>query len=145
MNHSGLVIESFVAILLMLTIGYCFVLNRQLRRLKADESALKATISELVTATGLAERAIAGLKITVHECDQGLGERLRQAERLSGEMERQFSAGETLVNRLSRIVSAARPIQGEQEAGAASDTKAIVAAAQAFTERARSRLSGRAA
>jgi len=145
-NHTfGLVIESFVAILLLLTIGYCFVLNRQLRRLKADESALKATISELVTATSLAERAIAGLKITVHECDQGLGERLRQAERLSGEMERQFSAGETLVNRLSRIVSAARPINGEPEAGAASDTKAIVAAAQAFAERARSRVSGRAA
>jgi hypothetical protein len=138
------VIESLVALLLLLTIGYCVVLNRQLKRLKADEGALKATIGELMTATGLAERAIAGLKVTVHECDQGLGERLRTAERLSGEMDRQFEAGEKILSRLSRIVSAAQPAQPGQETPAA-DTKSIVAAAQAFADRARSRISGRAA
>jgi len=36
MNHSlGIVIESLVAVLLMLTIGYCMVLNTRLKRLKA--------------------------------------------------------------------------------------------------------------
>ena len=34
-------IESLVAVLLLLTIGYCVVLNRRLKRLKADEQALK--------------------------------------------------------------------------------------------------------
>ena len=141
MNHSfALVIESLVAILLLLTIGYCVVLNRQLRRLKADETLLKATISELVAATGLAERAIAGLKVTVRECDQGLGERLRMAERFSAEMERQFVAGETLLSRLTRIVTAAQP-----GGSPAVDTKAMVAAAQAFADRARSRVAGIAA
>ena len=59
----GLMIESLVAILLLLTILYCVRLNRQLQRLKADEQSLKATIAELITATEIAERAIAGLKI----------------------------------------------------------------------------------
>jgi len=145
-NHSfGLVIESLVALLLLLTIGYCVTLNRQLRRLKADETTLKVTISELVAATGLAERAIAGLKVTVRDCDQGLGERLRNAERLTVELERQFGAGENLFSRLSRIVSASQPAQAEQDGIPAPDTKAIVAAAQAFADRARSRVSGRAA
>ena len=37
MNHSiGVVIETLVAILLVLTIGYCMLLNRRLKRLKAD-------------------------------------------------------------------------------------------------------------
>jgi hypothetical protein len=47
----GLMIEILVAILLMLTIGYCYTLNRRLERLRADEQSLKGTIGELVTAT----------------------------------------------------------------------------------------------
>ena len=87
MSHVfALIIESLVAALLMLTIGYCTVLNQRLKRLKADEQALKATISELITATEIAKRAIAGLKLTVRDCDQNLGERLRTAERFSADM-----------------------------------------------------------
>jgi hypothetical protein len=38
MSHSlGVVIESLVAVLLILTIGYCMLLNKRLQRLKADE------------------------------------------------------------------------------------------------------------
>ena len=38
MNHSlGLMIETLVAVLLVLTIGYCMLLNSRLKRLKADE------------------------------------------------------------------------------------------------------------
>ncbi|HXW29482.1 MAG TPA: chemotaxis protein, partial [Xanthobacteraceae bacterium] len=55
-NALGLAIESLVAILLLLTISYCILLNSRLKRLKADEQALKATISELITATEIAER-----------------------------------------------------------------------------------------
>ena len=58
----GFLIESLVSILLLLTILYCVRLNKQLRLLKADEQSLRATISELITATEIAERAIAGLK-----------------------------------------------------------------------------------
>ena len=81
-NGFGMIIEMLVAILLVLTIAYCISLNRRLKLLKADEQSLRATISELVTATEIAERAIAGLKLTVHECEAGLGARLRSADRL---------------------------------------------------------------
>jgi hypothetical protein len=125
-----------VSLLLVLTIVYCALLNRQIMRLKTDESALKATISELMQATSLAERAISGLKLTVHECDDGLGERLRNAQTLSAEWQKQLATGEALLSRFSRLVSAAAPLQ---EASSAIDTKSIVAAAQAFAERARAR------
>jgi hypothetical protein len=146
----ALIIESLVSILLALTIGYCILLNKRLMRLKADEQALKATISELITATEIAERAIAGLKLTVRDCDQNLGERLRTAERFSADMERQLMAGEEVLHRLVRIVGAARlePVEAEPVAPPAPpmpDPHAMVAAAQAFAERARSRLGGRAA
>jgi hypothetical protein len=145
----ALIIESLVAILLMITIAYCVVLNRRLARLKADEHALKATISELITATEIAERAITGLKLTVRECDQNLGERLRTAERFCADIERQLAAGDQVLDRLARIVSATRPdVAAPAPAAApagAPDPRAMVAAAHALAERARSRMGGRAA
>ncbi|HZW72419.1 MAG TPA: DUF6468 domain-containing protein [Caldimonas sp.] len=144
MTHAfALMIESLVATLLMVTIAYCYILNKRLMRLKADEQSLKATISELITATEIAERAITGLKVTVRECDQDLGERLRTAERFCAEMDRQLAGGEDVLERLTRIVMATRP--EAVVAPSASDPRALVAAAQAFAERARSRLDGRAA
>jgi Domain of unknown function (DUF6468) len=145
-NGFGVIIEGLVAILLALTIAYCMMLNRRLRRLKGDELALKATISELITATEIAERAIAGLKLTVRECDQGLGERLRTAERFSADIDRQLEAGQTVVERLAQIVAAGGPLLAEPPAPApAAEAQAIAQAAQAFAARARARVNGIAA
>lgn len=148
MSHGfGFLIESLVAVLLMLTIGYCAILNNRLKRLKADETMLKATIAELVTATELAERAVAGLKVTAHECEATLGERLNAAERFCDDLNRQVRAGDLVINRLTRIVAAARKspetdVSAELEK---SDPKSLAAAARAFAERARERVGARAA
>jgi hypothetical protein len=145
-NGIGLVIEGMVAILLVLTIGYCIVLNSRLKMLKADEQALKATISELITATEIAERAIGGLKLTVRECDLSLGERLRNAEQLSGEMAGQLDEGKAVLERLTRIALAARPPGAAPALGPIGpDVQAIAEAAQAFAARSRMRPPGVAA
>jgi hypothetical protein len=142
-NALGLAIESLVAILLLLTISYCILLNSRLKRLKADEQALKATISELITATEIAERAIAGLKLTVRDCDQTLGERLRAAERFSGSIAGQLKAGDEILKRLTQIAAAAKP--APVLAPIAPDAKITAAAAHAFAERRRLRSGGAAA
>lgn len=146
-NGFGVIIEGLVAILLAVTIAYCMMLNRRLRRLKGDELALKATISELITATEIAERAIAGLKLTVRECDQGLGERLRTAERFSADIDRQVDAGQAVLDRLTQIVAAARPAMATtaRSPAPAAEAQAIAQAAQAFAARARARVNGIAA
>lgn len=142
-NALGLAIESLVAILLLLTISYCILLNSRLKRLKADEQALKATISELITATEIAERAIAGLKLTVRDCDQTLGERLRAAERFSGSIASQLKAGDEILKRLTQIAAAAKP--APVLTPVAPDAKITAAAAHAFAERRRLRSGGAAA
>jgi hypothetical protein len=145
-NGIGLVIESMVAILLMLTIGYCILLNGRLKMLKADEQALKATISELITATEIAERAIAGLKLTVRDCDLSLGERLRNAEKLSTDIAGQLDDGKAVLERLTRIALAARPPEAAAAVGPlAPDAQAVATAAQAFAARSRLRATGAAA
>ena len=140
MSHSlGIAIESLVAILLMLTIGYCMLLNKRLKRLKADEHSLKAVIAELITATDIAERAIGGLKLTVRDVNENLGSQLASAAELSLQLKKQLAEGDAVFRRLSRIAIAARP-GSEPEAAAPkiSAAKAVAAAAQAFSERRRS-------
>jgi hypothetical protein len=140
MNHSlGFAIESLVALLLMLTIGYCMLLNARLKRLKADENSLKATIGELITATEIAERAIGGLKLTVRDVNENLGNQLTAAGHLSEQLKKQLAEGDNVVRRLSKIASAARPSSDAVAAApAVSSAKAIAQAAQAFSERRRS-------
>ncbi len=146
-NVLPLTIESLVAILLLLTILYCIRLNEQLKRLKADGTSMQQTIAELITATESAERAIAGLKATVREADETLGERLKAAERYSVEMKQNATAGAEVLNRLSKIAGAhltAQPSPRTEQAPPP-DAKSIVAAAQAFAERTRARVKGLAA
>jgi hypothetical protein len=100
----------------------------------------------------------------VRECDDNLGERLRTAERFCADIERQVAAGDRVLDRLVRIVSATRPETAVPTPAAPSvpapapfaavpapapastpDPRAMVAAAQALAQRTRSRMGGRAA
>ena len=148
MNHLlGLAIESLVAVLLLVTIGYCTLLNTRLKRLKSDEHSLKAVIAELITATEIAERAIGGLKHTVRDVNENLGSQLASATQMSEQLRRQIGEADTVVWRLTKIAIAARPQSAAEpeEAPApaaapvrASSAKAVAAAAQAFSDRRRS-------
>ena len=155
MNHSlGMAIEALVAVLLLITIGYCMLLNSRLKRLRSDEHSLKAVIAELITATEIAERAIGGLKHAVRDVNENLGEQLESATRMSDHLKRQLSECDHVVRRLSKITIAARPQNQAQNQAFAiepepaparlpppapkpSSAKAVAAAAQAFSERRR--------
>ena len=160
MTHSlGLIIETLVALLLIVTIGYCMLLNARLKRLKADEHSLKAVIGELITATEIAERAIGGLKLTVRDVNEHLGSQITAATEMSEYLRQQLVEGDQVVRRLSKIAIAARPVGDapQREApkascgkgsdvrgpdvkapdGKTTDVKALAAAAQAFSDRKR--------
>jgi hypothetical protein len=150
MNHSlGLMIETLVAVLLLVTIGYCMLLNNRLKRLRSDEHSLKAVIAELITATEIAERAIGGLKHAVRDVNENLGTQLTSAAQMADHLKRQLTECDNVVRRLGKIAIAARPQHGaaadmEQAPAPArlpppksSNAKAVAAAAQAFSERRR--------
>jgi hypothetical protein len=139
MNHFlGMVIESLVAILLVVTIGYCMLLNNRLKRLKADEQSLKATIGELITVTEIAERAIGGLKHTVRDVNENLGAQINAATALAEQLKAQLAESDNVVRRLSKIAVAARPLADvDADAPRVSSARANAAAAQAFVERRR--------
>jgi Domain of unknown function (DUF6468) len=147
----SLLADLLVATLLVATISTSLVLSRRIRRLKADESTMRKTIGELVVATETAERAIAGLRATLGECDRTLAERLKAAERYSVDLAQQVGAGEAVMSRIAKIVEASRliePVKAPASAPvstAAVKLKAAAARAEALAERAVRRLENEAA
>jgi peptidoglycan hydrolase CwlO-like protein len=119
------------------------LLNKRLKRLKADEQSLKATIAELITATEIAERAIGGLKHTVRDVNQNLGGQITAAEQLTQQLKNQLMEGDAVIRRLSKIAIAARPTAAPETAAAKAPSakpasaKDLAAAAQAFSDRRR--------
>lgn len=144
-----LIADALVACLLVATIITCFVLSKRIERLKADEAAMRQTIGALISATDTAERAITGLKLTLGDCDRTLAERLQTAERYAADLAQQIEAGQTVMERIGQIVSAASMIAPKPEPvpekPAISRMASAADAAAAIRARATRRLEGQAA
>jgi hypothetical protein len=149
-----LIADALVASLLVATIITCYVLAKRIERLKADEAAMRQTVGALIAATDTAERAIAGLKLTLGDCDRTLAERLQTAERYAADLAAQIEAGQVVMDRIGQIVSAATMVGGPRAVEATSPTPApepisrLAGAAQsaaAIRARAARRLEGHAA
>lgn len=102
-----ILVEGSVAILLLLTLGYCTVLNHRLKRLHADREALKQMAADLIHATNLANSAIGGLKEAAVEADATLEARLLEAERFAVELANHVSSGQSIMDRIVKITDAA--------------------------------------
>ena len=151
-------IETLVCILLATTIGWCVVLDRRLKKLKADEHTMRRTIVDLVGATERAERAIAGLRGIVTDCDETIAAHLRDAERHTADLAGYIRSGDDVIARIARIVetagadapvwASARPAPAAEPppaAAPATRVSATLAAAQTFADRAQRRAGGQAA
>jgi hypothetical protein len=105
----GIIVEGSVAVLLAVTIGYCMILNRRLKKLHADKDTLRKMVLDLVKATDLANSAIRELKTTALEADNTIAQRLDEAERFAIDLRSNISTGKELIERIARITSAAKP------------------------------------
>jgi hypothetical protein len=147
----ALIADLLVAILLVATIFTCYVLSRRIERLKADETAMRQTIGDLIAATDTAERAISGLKLTLGDCDRTLAERLRTAERYAADLSSQIEAGQGVLDRIAQIVDASARIDApvvEETTVRARASKRLINTSEmaaAITERAVRRLESQAA
>ncbi|GJD87887.1 hypothetical protein BHAOGJBA_1393 [Methylobacterium hispanicum] len=118
-----LLADGLVAVLLVATIVSSLRLSRRIAQMKADEAAFRRTIGDLMAASATAERAIAGLRSAIDECDRTLAERLEAAGRGAAEIAAQVAAGEGVISRIGAIVGEARGA-GRPAAAAALATSA---------------------
>ncbi len=91
------------------------------------------------------------MKLTVAECERGLGARLASAERYTADLDRGIAAGKDVLDRTVADRRGGWPAGGRglAEAGVPvpprHDPQAVAVAAQAFAERLRSKVHGLAA
>jgi hypothetical protein len=114
----------FVSILADLLVGCLLVacivtsvrLSRRMAAMKADEGAMRQTVTELVLATQKADAAIAALRATVTESEQALADRLGAAARHTERLAQEVLAGEAVIERVSRIAAISRRLASEEAA-----------------------------
>ena len=122
----GVFVESAVSVLLMVTIGYCVVLNERLKRLHADRGALREMVTDLLHATDLANAAVKELKTTAVEADAAHGARMEEAESFGIQLANHVAAGQQVMERIAKITAtalSARPVSAEPAAVPAGPTK----------------------
>ena len=100
--------DLLVAVLLAATIVTSLRLSRHIGQLKGDETALKQTIGDLMVATASAERAIAGLRAAIDECDRTLDARIETAGARAAELAAHVDAGAEVIAQISAIVAQVR-------------------------------------
>ena len=146
--------DLLVGILLVATIVSSVRLSRRITRMKTDEAAMRSVVAELVSATDGADRAVAGLRATLAECDRDLAERIELARRQTDDLRRAMEAGDKVMGSLERVFDTTRraleanPVpavaEPDQPRGPSSLHSAL-AAAQALADRSARRLERRAA
>ncbi|MEO8881868.1 MAG: DUF6468 domain-containing protein [Devosia sp.] len=104
----GVFVESAVAVLLVVTIGYCVVLNERLKRLHADRGVLGQMVTDLLQATDLANAAVKELQTTAVEADAAHGARIEEAERFGIELANHVAAGQLVMERIAKITAVAQ-------------------------------------
>jgi hypothetical protein len=105
----ALLVETLVAGLLAVTIGYCVILNRRLKAMHADEAGLRRTVAELTAASETATHAVAGLKHTLAAEEAALARRLDDAREVAAALDGAVADGAELMRRLRLIIEAGRP------------------------------------
>ena len=104
----GFFVETAVAVLLATTIGYCVILNQRLKNLHSDRDQLRKMVADLVQATSLATAAVTELKTAAVEADTVLQGRLEEAEKFGIQLANHVTAGQQIMDKISKITTMAR-------------------------------------
>lgn len=113
---AGLVLEAVVAVLLVVTIIYCIMLDRRIRSFKSEQINLAGLVAQLSNATDHAEVAVAGLKTTAEEADGELDSKLKKARSLSEELAFMVETGNNLAGKLADPARRGEPARGASAA-----------------------------
>ena len=96
----GLILDGLVALLLVVTVVYCYQLNSRLRALRSGQDGLKELIRGLNESTERAQAGIAQLKISGDAAGKELQESVTKARILADELSLMVEAGNNIADRL---------------------------------------------
>jgi len=97
----GLIVEVVVAALLLVTIGYCYVVERRLASLRSGQDGLREVIAALNSATQQAQASVLQLKAAGETCSADLKKAIADARTLADELSVMVEAGDGVAERLA--------------------------------------------
>jgi Domain of unknown function (DUF6468) len=80
--------EVLLAVLLGVTVFFCWRLDRRLNALRTGQNNMRDAVHDLIKATDQAQACIVGLRETAGQSSLELDERINQAEKLSADLQR---------------------------------------------------------
>ncbi|HYG89295.1 MAG TPA: DUF6468 domain-containing protein [Azospirillum sp.] len=97
----SLVLDLLMVGLLVATIAYAIILNKQIVRLRESRGELAELVKGLNEAMAKADIGVRGMKQTAHQTGEGLQKAIDKAAALRDELQFMIEAGNTLADRLS--------------------------------------------
>lgn len=119
----GMILEGVVAVLLVVTVGYCFVLDRRLQALRAGREELQKVVQDLNATIGRAQTTILDLKSNAGDTARILDERIAKAQGLADELSLMVQSGNSIAERLADRPSARTASARDSGAGATEETR----------------------
>ncbi len=108
----GLILESLVAVLLVVTIGYCFILNRRLAALRHGQNDMHNVVRSLNETTDKARISMESLRRNTKSIADELGEKIKSGRAIADELGMIVESGNNIANRLTDARSSRRqPVQ----------------------------------
>jgi len=80
--------EILLAVLLLVTVFYCWRLDRRLNALRNGQDGMREAVADLIKATSQAEVCIQGLRDTAGQSSVELEARINKAQKLAADLQR---------------------------------------------------------
>jgi Domain of unknown function (DUF6468) len=80
--------EILLAVLLLVTVFYCWRLDRRLNALRNGQDGMREAVADLIKATSQAEACIQGLRDTAGQSSVELDARITKAQKLAADLQR---------------------------------------------------------
>ncbi|CAA7626879.1 DUF6468 domain-containing protein [Magnetospirillum sp. UT-4] len=103
-----IILDLFVSVLLIATIGYAVTLNRRLTQLRKNRDEMAKIIVSFNEATVRAESSIPKLRKAAEDAGMALQERVEKAQQLRDDLAFMIERADTMANRLEGAVRSAR-------------------------------------
>jgi len=126
---AGLLLDGILAVLLLATVVYCYILNRRLGNIRAAGDQMKDLVGKFSTATEQAQAGIAALRQAAENDGQKLQDAMEMARVMRDELAFLTESGDALASRLagarkSSVVGGKKPMAEAAKTVVAGDVKA---------------------
>ena len=97
-----IILETLVAVLLIVTVIYCYVLNRRLASLRDSQAEMVQLLDDFAVAMEKAQSGVSELRQASASIGEELQQRVSAARALSDELRVMTQSGDDLANRLEK-------------------------------------------